>query len=132
MLTEVRDLRSKHLPTASGKHAHDTYAVIFPLTAMLVVTMYTVLICVCRQNSLWLMLSWCNSTLNKVSCILYLVCPLNWGMCRGVPIFLFLFFFFFFLLQNIDCGYSLEPPRHGQVFVTNFLCASKTYVKVNG
>ena len=41
------------------------------------------------------------------------------GVCRGIPIFLF-------LLQNIDCGYSLEPPRrdfknpcilHGQVFV---------------
>ena len=22
-------------------------------------------------------------------------------------------FFFLFLLQNIDCGYSLEPPRRG-------------------
>ena len=42
------------------------------------------------------------------------------GVCRGIPIFLFLFFFFFFffvvvvfLLQNVDCGYSLEPPRRG-------------------
>ena len=26
--------------------------------------------------------------------------------------YLFLFFFFFWL-QNIDCGYSLEPPRRG-------------------
>ena len=23
------------------------------------------------------------------------------------------FIFFLFLLQNIDCGYSLEPPRRG-------------------
>ena len=23
------------------------------------------------------------------------------------------YLFFFFLLQNIDCGYSLEPPRQG-------------------
>ena len=28
------------------------------------------------------------------------------GVCRGIPIFLI-------LLQNIDCGYSLEPPRRG-------------------
>ena len=27
-------------------------------------------------------------------------------LCRGVPIFLI-------LLQNIDCGYSLEPPCRG-------------------
>ena len=27
----------------------------------------------------------------------------------GVHVFLF----FLFLLQNIDCGYSLEPPRRG-------------------
>ena len=26
------------------------------------------------------------------------------GVCRGIYIFLF-------LLENIDCGYSLEPPR---------------------
>ena len=31
------------------------------------------------------------------------------GICRGVSIFLI----FLFLLQNIDCGYSLEPPRRG-------------------
>ena len=38
------------------------HAVIFPLTVMLVIIMYTctVLICVCRQNSLWLMLSCCK------------------------------------------------------------------------
>ena len=29
------------------------------------------------------------------------------GVCRGIPIFLK------FLIQNIDCGYSLEPPRRG-------------------
>ena len=29
------------------------------------------------------------------------------GVCRGISIF------FLFLLQNIDCGYSLEPPRRG-------------------
>ena len=27
------------------------------------------------------------------------------GVYRGIP------FFFLFLLKNIDCGYSLEPPR---------------------
>ena len=32
------------------------------------------------------------------------------GVCRGIPIFLF-------LLQNIDCGYSLEPPRRGGSYV---------------
>ena len=31
---------------------------------------------------------------------------LNWDL-RGV------YLFFLFLLQNIDCGYSLEPPRRG-------------------
>ena len=30
----------------------------------------------------------------------------NLGYCRGI-------LFFLFLLQNIDCGYSLEPPRRG-------------------
>ena len=29
------------------------------------------------------------------------------GVYRGIPIFSY------FLLQNIDCGYSLEPPRRG-------------------
>ena len=37
------------------------------------------------------------------------------GVYRGIPfyffIFFFFFFFFFFLIQNKDCGYSLEPPR---------------------
>ena len=33
-------------------------------------------------------------------------CIAKTGVCRGIPIFLFLF-------QNIDCGYSLEPPRRG-------------------
>ena len=28
------------------------------------------------------------------------------GVCRSIPIF------FFILLQNIDCGYSLEPFKH--------------------
>ena len=28
------------------------------------------------------------------------------GVCRGIPIFLI-------LLQNKDCGYSLEPPQRG-------------------
>ena len=26
-------------------------------------------------------------------------------------------YFFLFLLQNIDCGYSLEPPRQGSLNV---------------
>ena len=42
------------------------------------------------------------------------------------------YLFFLFLLQNIDCGYSLEPPRlndlknlcilHGKVFVMFLFC----------
>ena len=32
--------------------------------------------------------------------------PLNWGL-QGYTLF------FFFFAQNIDCGYSLEPPRRG-------------------
>ena len=28
-------------------------------------------------------------------------------------LFFFFFFFFFFFAQNIDCGYTLEPPRRG-------------------
>ena len=31
---------------------------------------------------------------------------LNWGL-KGYTLF------FLFLLKNIDCGYSLEPPRRG-------------------
>ena len=31
------------------------------------------------------------------------------GVCRGIPIFLF-------LLQNKDCGYSLEPPHPQSMF----------------
>ena len=27
--------------------------------------------------------------------------------------FLFIYFFFIFLIQNIECGYSLEAPRRG-------------------
>ena len=33
---------------------------------------------------------------------------LGTGVCKGFPIFLKLF-----LLQNIDCGYLLEPSRRG-------------------
>ena len=28
------------------------------------------------------------------------------GVCRGIPIFLI-------FAQNIDCGYTLEPPQRG-------------------
>ena len=38
------------------------------------------------------------------------------GICRGMPIFLV-------LLQNIDCGYLLEPPRQEPVLTsTHNLC----------
>ena len=40
----------------------------------------------------------------------------------GIPFFFF--FFFFFFVQNIDCGYSLEPPRS-----TNDLCFEQKYEK---
>ena len=30
--------------------------------------------------------------------------------------------FFLFLLKNIDCGYSLEPPRRGSLTSTHNLC----------
>ena len=30
--------------------------------------------------------------------------------------------FFIFLLKNIDCGYSLEPPRQAVLMSTNNLC----------
>ena len=33
------------------------------------------------------------------------------GVCRGIPIFMF-------LLQNIYCGYTLEPPRRGEAVLT--------------
>ena len=29
------------------------------------------------------------------------------------------YLFFLFLLQNIDCGYSFEPPRQGDVLSKN-------------
>ena len=37
------------------------------------------------------------------------------GVCRGQPIF------FLILPQNIDCGYSLEPPRRDCVPTINVL-----------
>ena len=43
------------------------------------------------------------------------------GVCRGIPIFLF-------LLQNIDCGYSLEPPRRGG---SNVYPQSMLWAKIN-
>ena len=55
----------------------------------------------------------CYSCITKTCpCNVYTCTPLNHtlqcktGVCRGIPIFLI-------LLQNIDCGYSLEPPRRG-------------------
>ena len=32
------------------------------------------------------------------------------------------YLFFLLLLQNIDCGYSLEPPRRGVLTCTHNLC----------
>ena len=40
------------------------------------------------------------------------------GVCRGIPIF-------FFLLQSIDCGFSLEPPR-----CTHNLCFEQKIRKI--
>ena len=37
--------------------------------------------------------------------------------------------FFLFLLKNIDCGYSLEPPRRGDSNEKHNLCFEVTYEK---
>ena len=36
---------------------------------------------------------------------------------------------FLFLLKNIDCGYSLEPPRRGGRMRTRNLCFEQKYEK---
>ena len=43
------------------------------------------------------------------------------------------YLFFLFLLQNIDCGYSLEPPRRGgsNVYPQSVLSKNKKNVKKN-
>ena len=38
-------------------------------------------------------------------------------------------YFFLFLLKNIDCGYSLEPPRRGGSNEYHNLCFDQKYVK---
>ena len=37
--------------------------------------------------------------------------------------------FFLFLLKNIDCGYSLEPPRRGGSNEYHYLCFEQKYEK---
>ena len=39
--------------------------------------------------------------------------------------------FFLFRLKNIDCGYSLEPPRRGEAVLTSThdLCFEQEYEK---
>ena len=46
--------------------------------------------------------------------------PLTPHFYIGKPGFTGLYIFFLFLLQNIDCGYSLEPPRKNQKIVKIF------------
>ena len=48
--------------------------------------------------------------------------PLNWGL-QGYTLF------FLFLLKNIDCGYSLEPPREAVLTSTHNLCFEQKYEK---
>ena len=47
---------------------------------------------------------------------------LNWGL-QGYTLF------FLFLLKNIDCGYSLEPPRQAVLTSTHNLCFEQKYEK---
>ena len=44
----------------------------------------------------------------------------NWGL-QGYTLF------FLFLLKNIDCGYTLEPPRKGGSNDTHNLCFEQKY-----
>ena len=46
-------------------------------------------------------------------------------------IFFFFFFFLYILAQNIDCGYSLEPPRRGGSNENHNLCFEQKYEKKN-
>ena len=39
--------------------------------------------------------------------------PLNPILCSKTGVYRGIYYFFIFLLKNIDCGYSLEPPRRG-------------------
>ena len=39
------------------------------------------------------------------------------------------YIFFLFLLKNIDCGYSLEPPRRGGSNEYHNLCFEQKYEK---
>ena len=39
--------------------------------------------------------------------------------------------FFLFLLKNIDCGYSLEPPRRGGLTSAHNLCFEQKYEKIS-
>ena len=51
--------------------------------------------------------------------------PSNWTPAHfhiGKPGYAGVYLFFLFLLQNIDCGYSLEPPQRGGYNVTHNLC----------
>ena len=47
------------------------------------------------------------------------------GVCRGIPIFLI-------FAQNIDCGYSLEPPQQGgsNVYPQSVLSKNKKNIKI--
>ena len=46
----------------------------------------------------------------------------NWGL-QGYTLF------FLFLLKNIDCGYSLEPPRRGGSNEYHNICFEQKYEK---
>ena len=64
----------------------------------------------------------CSGKVPRFSTIIRKTCPCNeyplkphfYIVKPGVKLgFAGVYLFFLFLLQNIDCGYSLEPPRRG-------------------
>ena len=65
--------------------------------------------CLCGASWLWHFMG--NFTITKTS--LYNFDPLKPHFYIVKPGFIGYTLFFLFLLKNIDCGYSLEPPRRG-------------------
>ena len=66
---------------------------------------------------------------------LFLIAPFP-DLCLLVPFYIAklgyagVYLFFLFLLQNIDCGYSLEPPRRGVYPTIYVLSKNKKNIKL--
>ena len=72
-----------------------------------------------------------NASIRKTCpCSVY---PLKPHFCIVELGYVGVYLFFLFLLQNIDCGYSLEPPRRGgsNVYPQSVLSKSKKNIKKN-